>query len=172
MTVPKAEYLGMMGTSRALYLLLFEDAVGALPPILEGDDVSLPLATARSIASMASVLRLSRSTVRGDLSKLINFGWVRDDRTCFFLGHRAGDRLRLLSDLAALRYTGASGLITDIVLKGITSQHVWARIPSERKATKKYDYGNRTWDAAAPSAGKTIKSARRPGSVEKDVGDG
>ena len=107
-------YLRGMAASRALYLWLFEDAVGMLPPPLEG--VAHELASHATFTAIATRLGISRSTMQRDLVRLSEWGWVRVEEKRICLGRRESGVSYLLADLAAEPHTGQPDTVSRLVL--------------------------------------------------------
>lgn len=110
---PAAKYFATLGASRALYLRLFEDALGMLPPTPTG--ALERLASRAPQAQLARKLGISVSTLRTDLARLENWGWV--ERGTRLLGHREGARYYLLADERAQAHTGEAALVSREVLQ-------------------------------------------------------
>ena len=108
-------YLRGIATSRPLYLWLYEDAVGMLPPPLEG--VLHDLASHATFAVIAKRIGVSRSTMRRDLMRLSEWGWVRVEEKRIVLGRRENGVAYLLADLAAEQHTEQPDTVSRVVLR-------------------------------------------------------
>lgn len=97
------------------------------------------------IGEMARALGWSQDTVRKELTRLMNFGWVQGVRTPRLLGHREGHTLYLLADLAVEQVTGEQHAVSAQVLQ--------LPVPSvESRREKRAVDGrgtNRRWDGSA-----------------------
>lgn len=115
------DYLARIAPSRALYRALYQEALGLLRPD------SSPLHGLERMESFASIAKLARglsvgtSTARGDLQRLVNFGWVILEKapTPRLLGHREGVAIYLTADAVALAATSEDRLVSRIVLAGL-----------------------------------------------------
>jgi DNA-binding transcriptional MocR family regulator len=116
--VKPRDYLAAAASSRGLYRELVQDALGLLPPA-DGTRTDLePLESFLTLPALAERLRVSRSTVQGDIARLENFGWVSRERPRR-LGHREGTTLHLLSDVVAREETGERTLVSRYILSDI-----------------------------------------------------
>lgn len=153
------QYLGKVAPARALYRVLFEEAIGRLA------DAPMPerLESFMSTATLAKRLGVGTSTIGGDLALLFNFGWieraqgpaerhVRQDAPRRFLGHREGITLYLIADAQALARTGEDRLVSRVVLAGllpdIVAQCADPPPPVERGV-------NRRWQPEPPPPPRT-----------------
>lgn len=122
MTLDPGEYLGKLYTSRALYKLLFEEAISVLPPLAPDDEKLWKLESIRSQRDLGGMLGVSPSTVAIDLKLLENWGWLQKKRGSLrVLGTRQGSALYLIADSAAEAATGVPGLVSLEVL-GVTRE--------------------------------------------------
>lgn len=118
-------YLSGIAASRSLYRMLFEEASTLLGPA-ETHPESQDLISHASVNDLAKKLRLSPTTVYGDLKRLVNFKWVDDApppndprdmyRTRRRLGCRKAGKYFLLADVEAEARTGALHLVSEVVL--------------------------------------------------------
>ena len=132
-------YLASLVSCRALYREIFQEAVGLLAPVdvrATGDLVSH-----RSVYALARATNVGVTTVRGDLQRLLNYGWVDSIAAPRKIGRYEGAKFYLIADVAASQITGEQGLISRIILKGlitpdITSDHGGAIRGAARKWVK------------------------------------
>jgi hypothetical protein len=115
--VTPATYLAGVAASRALYCLLYEEAIGVLPPPVVGSQKLEAITCGQALGTLAKKLHLSRKTVSEDLRRLIGYRWVViDSEERVQLGHRVGGVSVLHADIAAEEATGERGLVTNTVL--------------------------------------------------------
>lgn len=146
-------YLRGIAGARALYLWLYEDAVGMLPPPLE--DAAHDLASHAPLGTIAARINVSRSTVRRDLVRLVEWGWVRDEGARIVLGRRVGATPHLLADLAAEQHTGQPDTVSRLVLR--FKPEVKAPIKGKPEPTQRGT--NRTWEGMDDTWGSDGKAA-------------
>jgi len=112
------EYLERLYTARALFKLLFAEAIMVIPPAAPDDTKRWELESIRSQRDLGNLLGVSPSTVAIDLTQLENYGWIEKKKrgTRRLLGARKGAQLLLRADSAAEAATGVPGLISREVL--------------------------------------------------------
>lgn len=111
-------YLASVAASRALYRLLLEDALSLLPTSPNGKPERVE--TFMSLAAIVRTLKVSRSTVQGDMRRLENYGWVVE-REPRLLGHREGSEVFLIADDAARDATGEALVVSRLVVADIVT---------------------------------------------------
>lgn len=115
------DYLAKVTTSRALYRAMFQEAIGLLRPVSSVSGEPERLESFRAAGSFARELAVGTSTARGDLQRLLNFGWITlgAKPTPRLLGHREGIAIYLIADAQAHAATGADRLVSRVVLAGL-----------------------------------------------------
>jgi hypothetical protein len=109
-------YLAGVARGRAVFKLIYAEAISLLPPPVVSEGV-LRLESVRSLQSLATELNVAPSTVRGDLILLTNYGWLRESEGRRFLGHRQGGTVFLLADDRAENVTSEKMLVSRLVLQ-------------------------------------------------------
>lgn len=135
-------YLRGIAGARPLYLWLYEDAVGMLPPPLEG--VAHDLASHATMTTIAARINVSRSTVRRDLQRLSEWGWVRVEEERILLGRRLAGVSHLIADLAAEQHTGKPDTVSRLVLRLKPEGSV--QTPAKGKTEPTQRGTNRAWE--------------------------
>lgn len=120
-------YLALLGTSRALYIWLYQDAISILPPVDPEAPVYQRLEVHTGLAGIASGIGWGRDVVRKEMARLVNYGWVQGTRVPRFLGHREGHQLYLLADLMAEQALGEANVVTTHVLNIVKPLEVPSR---------------------------------------------
>lgn len=113
-------YISKMAASRPVYIELVKRALDLLPPPGVGTGVER-LVCFDSMAKLAKALGIGRTTVRGDLERLLNYGWLQiTDDDGYLLGRREAGELYLLSDLAAEQALGGKQkVVSKLVLRDV-----------------------------------------------------
>jgi len=110
-------YLARLATARPLYCLLYQEALGVLPPANAGACRSDPISCGLSLAELGKRLDLTRSVVGEEMRRLTAHGWVGARKGAQrLLGHRKGADMALLADVAAEEATGEQGVVSRVVL--------------------------------------------------------
>ena len=109
-----AQYLAGVAGARALYVWLYQDAVGMLPPPQAG--ITSPLESRTSQRDVAKALGWTPGVVGKELARLVNYRWLRDTAMPRFLGQRDGATVYLMADLEAEQATGEVLLVSRVVL--------------------------------------------------------
>lgn len=172
-------YLASVASARGLFIWLFEDAQAMLPPPTQTG--SFDLVSLASLQDAAKGMGCTKATVRRDLTRLVNFGWVqitqREPGGPKRLGRRVGMEHHLLADLAAETVTGQQGVISKLALR------LGAQAPAgEASATaggavgtgtrRVYEGSEGTWSWGGVRHGEATKDSRAaggPGRAADDV---
>jgi len=144
-------YLAGIAGARALYIWLYEDAAGRLPPPVDGAEHDI--ASYTPLRGIAQALGIGMSTVRADLAQLVSWGWVRDRKMPRFLGRRVGATVCLLADLEGERHTGHS----DVVSRGVLHLETPAQVPARKEGAPNMRGTNRRWEGVDDTWGKGRK---------------
>lgn len=110
-----AQYLAGIASARGLYIWLYRDAVGMLPPADSEEDAALESRTA--LVGVAKELEMPPWRVGRELRRLVNYGWVRSRAMPRYLGRRKAGVVYLLADVQAEDATGERCLVSRLVLK-------------------------------------------------------
>lgn len=131
-TSPAAVYVAGVASSRPLFRELVKVALGQLPSPCHGKG-SERLIVFDSMAKLGKALGVGRTTVRGDLERLVNYRWITIEDDGYLLGHRNGWTLNLLADVAGRDELGDDAVVSRMV---ISDMIVSEPAPQERESVR------------------------------------
>jgi len=118
------EYLASLAACRALYRVIFKEAVGLLPPPERRHTGAL--VSHRTVSSLAKEAGVAPSTASADLTRLVGYGWVTSIAAPREIGRYEGQSIYLRADIAAAHMTGQM----DVVSKMVVGDLIDAMTPS------------------------------------------